>query len=703
MYCSNCGTKIENEDGICPKCGNKDEVVTNVIPAPSVDATLDEKVQNKQIKKDKKSPFPIKRIIIPIFVLCAIIGVAFAYKVISDNSQFHALMLKADNCVDVDNYEDAATYYRNAHKLNPKNEEALTALKKVQSILLQDCIENVKDYTSRGDYDTAIDELLDLQIKKGDPCYKEYQNILSTVKMRPEIKSIDKTGFPLIKVTLVYKGKTKLSQKLISITEDNDKCDITNCDMSAGQAVLSFTAKDVDYASENRKVAVHISTGGIEMVSDGDYDTPAMVKAAMTLVTTDLSDYPNVKAYFRVEDPDNGNRVENLNTTSFSIRESVDGGKFLARKIHSVKVMDGNAGVNIDLLADKSDSIGNEDMDKIKQVMTEFVQNLQYKSGDKAEVLAFDSIVQQMCSYTNDSQLLVNGINNMTAEGMTALYDAMYAGINHAALQGGARCVIAFTDGKKTAGNYEAQDVIDYANKNQVPVYIIGVGDVDEYSLRDIADKTNGRYWYIDDLYDLKDIYNEIYQEQMEMYVVEYESDASLDEYLTRNLTVNVMGNGYKGECSSDFTPTKTIKDDGVNVHNSRYKIFVDDVSWEEAEQKCQDKGGHLVTITSQDEMNQMIKLAKTKKTIYVWIGGYTSFDSEGNIFGHWVTGEDFSYTAWSKGEPSRNDKDNVAERYLMLWNIKKLGGWSWNDQRNDPVADYPSMSGKIAYICEFE
>lgn len=40
------------------------------------------------------------------------------------------------------------------------------------------------------------------------------------------------------------------------------------------------------------------------------------------------------------------------------------------------------------------------------------------------------------------------------------------------------------------------------------------------------------------------------------------------------------------------------------------------------------------------------------------------------------------------------------------MWNAKYNGndvGWTFNDQRNDIVAAFPSVSGRIGYIIEFE
>ena len=71
--------------------------------------------------------------------------------------------------------------------------------------------------------------------------------------------------------------------------------------------------------------------------------------------------------------------------------------------------------------------------------------------------------------------------------------------------------------------------------------------------------------------------------------------------------------------------------------------------------------------------------------------------------FRHWVTGESFTFQAWGDGEPSRVDQDGTDEWYIMLWNIESLGGWNWNDQRNDPVAVVPSMGDAMGFVCEFE
>ena len=137
----------------------------------------------------------------------------------------------------------------------------------------------------------------------------------------------------------------------------------------------------------------------------------------------------------------------------------------------------------------------------------------------------------------------------------------------------------------------------------------------------------------------------------------------------------------------------------------SQYEVVKAAVSWEEASARCEAMGGHLATITSAAEMDQLSQIASDAGLTYVWIGGYTSIDPlTQEIYGHWVTAEPFDYEHWSTGEPSHVDKsDGVDERYLMLWNIPSLGGWSWNDQRNNPLDIAPKMADAMGYICEYD
>ncbi len=510
-----------------------------------------------------------------------------------------------------------------------------------------------------------------------------------------QLGPVNADNFPTVRVTLLCDDPTALTRSSLRVTEGDAERTVVDFYARSGGVTFTYLADESGAGGETRSFTYTVDQLGETYTGDGSYSVPSFEPARIALVSTDVSDYPVIRAYLRVEDGA-GRTVRGLDAQNFVIRERVQGGAYLAREVREVSALD-RQGLNINLVADKSGSM-TYDMDRTRQVMGEFINSLDLSKGDQVEILAFDDIVQQMCCYTGERELLLNGVNNMSAEGETALYNALYDAVRCAALQGGARCVIAFTDGADTVGGHTPQEVADYANASQVPVYIVGVGSGRSELLRDIAESTGGRYWPIDDLYDLSEIYSEIYAEQQELYMVEYLSDPQSDQYGYRDLNVTVSGGGCRGDAEVGFTPVRSL---GNQVHASRYELVKESLSWEAASLRCQEMGGHLATVTSPEEEQQIIAMAEAQEVKYLWLGGYTAYDTSGSVFGQWVTGETFAYNNWTPGEPSRVDQDNTPERYIMLWYVRDQ--WAWNDQRNDPAAAVPGMAKSMGFVCEYE
>ncbi len=127
-------------------------------------------------------------------------------------------------------------------------------------------------------------------------------------------------------------------------------------------------------------------------------------------------------------------------------------------------------------------------------------------------------------------------------------------------------------------------------------------------------------------------------------------------------------------------------------------EVIVEDISWDKAELKCREMGGHLVTITSKADYERVCELLEGTSAKYVWIGCYRN---DAGIF-TWTSGAESDYYNWASGEPSEIDTyDGTSEDYIML--VRQPDGtWLYNDNRMDPIADYAKYySGKIAYICE--
>lgn len=116
-----------------------------------------------------------------------------------------------------------------------------------------------------------------------------------------------------------------------------------------------------------------------------------------------------------------------------------------------------------------------------------------------------------------------------------------------------------------------------------------------------------------------------------------------------------------------------------------QYKIFYGTLTWEEAKAACEAKGGHLATITSEEEQQKLNLYNAGNHNL--WIGGCKN--AEGQWC--WVTGEPWEYENWGDGEPNNSSNVVEGENCVAMWPEK------WNDLANGNIYE---QSG---YICEWE
>lgn len=137
-----------------------------------------------------------------------------------------------------------------------------------------------------------------------------------------------------------------------------------------------------------------------------------------------------------------------------------------------------------------------------------------------------------------------------------------------------------------------------------------------------------------------------------------------------------------------------------------RYEYIVEDCSWPEALKKCNEKGGYLAVINSQEEYDYMIQEIEDSQLekIMFFLGATRA---EGEEY-YWVrTDGEFTEGAlngagqWMQNEPSFRDGDTEENVMAMFW-YEQEGRWVWNDIPADILQDFSYYSGKIGYICEY-
>lgn len=134
-----------------------------------------------------------------------------------------------------------------------------------------------------------------------------------------------------------------------------------------------------------------------------------------------------------------------------------------------------------------------------------------------------------------------------------------------------------------------------------------------------------------------------------------------------------------------------------VEYGGHKYKFYNNSMTWEEAKDFCEQQGGHLVTISSEEEQSFLKDNCTGEKNLY-WIGLQEISDNWG-----WVTGEEVSYTNWATGEPNEdfNDTEYYAQMYGKDYDDNQLG--EWNDSRNDSGTLAFYQLENVGFICEWD
>lgn len=171
---------------------------------------------------------------------------------------------------------------------------------------------------------------------------------------------------------------------------------------------------------------------------------------------------------------------------------------------------------------------------------------------------------------------------------------------------------------------------------------------------------------------------------------------------------------------SSDKSSGNNNSKNKMNEQSHRYELIVEDITWTEAEQSCKDKGGYLATITSKEEFELLTKqIVDEKKTKISFFIGATRDEnyvnhSSGVIAYHWVhDGSDIDLydeetkEFWLADEPSfygrKADGSKLDEQYVDMIYREADKRCYFNDVADDILAQVPSFSGSVGYICEYD
>jgi len=314
----------------------------------------------------------------------------------------------------------------------------------------------------------------------------------------------------------------------------------------------------------------------------------------------DDSAYPEVKVYVSVIDPGNDFPMMGIGNFEIEINEL----PLNEENIKSVEQAFGEVSypVSVSLVIDRSGSMEGEYGDdqplKDAKAGARAFVNLM-GSNDRAEVISFSYDVTVDQAFTNDKQDLNYAIDSLYSDGGTALYDAIWQGLDDTYKESNSRkSVIALTDGAENSSSYDHGGgywgdpnngkLITHAKNLNIPIYTIGLAGFEftreniirdysttEADLDEIASATGGTYYYAENsnasVNLLENIYSKISQRMEQQYIITFTDNSGVTEgYLTVKLNYNQL----YGEDTKEYNPLAQPSQGGDFQKGNRVEVY---------------------------------------------------------------------------------------------------------------------------------
>lgn len=241
-------------------------------------------------------------------------------------------------------------------------------------------------------------------------------------------------------------------------------------------------------------------------------------------------------------------------------------GDYIKQLVKSAKQLDQAEALNIDMVTDISGSMFGEPLDTAESVMTDFVNSVQFDARDMVELTSFSDGVYIEEPFTKNANALISAIEGLYTQDMTVFYDALYTAVNKVAARSGAKCVIAFTDGLDNDSSCTGSDVISLAQRYHVPIFVIGIGYDDFSDVRTIAEQTGGSYYDVSDVFDMGDIYQQIYMQEKQLYLLEFEDSSSVELFSESSIVAGYHTAEYGGDVDYAYTPHTLVSTDDAGM-----------------------------------------------------------------------------------------------------------------------------------------
>jgi len=184
-----------------------------------------------------------------------------------------------------------------------------------------------------------------------------------------------------------------------------------------------------------------------------------------------------------------------------------------------------SAPISVGIIFDVSGSMkDNNNIGSAKNAIIRFLQS--GNPEDEYFLVTFNQKTTLVQSFTQQSTTIQNEVSFKTAGGRTALYDAVYMGLDQ--IKGGKnekKALILITDGEDNSSRYTAAEVREFAKESDVQIYGIGEEGKLGYGrseIQNIVGITGGRAFFPNNFNELDYYIDLIHAELRNQYILGY-------------------------------------------------------------------------------------------------------------------------------------------------------------------------------------
>jgi Ca-activated chloride channel family protein len=183
------------------------------------------------------------------------------------------------------------------------------------------------------------------------------------------------------------------------------------------------------------------------------------------------------------------------------------------------------APVSVGIIFDVSGSMkDNNNIQKAKNAIVRFLES--GNPQDEYALITFNERTSLVQNFTNQSSTVRSEIAFRQAGGRTALYDAVYMGLNQIkAGKNDKKALILITDGEDNSSRYSISEVREFAKESDVQIYAVGEQGMLGYGrslIQGVVSLTGGRAFFPNNFNELDYYIDLIHAELRHQYLLGY-------------------------------------------------------------------------------------------------------------------------------------------------------------------------------------